>query len=69
MTSSTNMIDQIHLIKAKTPFCLSSFQEEKGKLIIERQANLSSKYSDFFPSPVELMKANMSSHQNDSAAT
>ena len=66
MTTTTNMIE---LTKAQTQFCLSSFQETKGKLILERQTNLSSKYSYFFPSPACLIKAENSSHQNYSVAT
>ncbi len=48
---------------------MSAFQELKENLILERQTNLSSKYSDFFPSPAGLIKSNKSSLHNDSVAT
>jgi len=37
-------------------FCVSALQEGKSQLLLERPANPSSKLSEFFPSPTELIK-------------
>lgn len=36
-------------------FCVSALQQGKSQLLLERPANPSSKMSDYFPSPTELL--------------
>ena len=47
----------------------STFQQGKGQLLLTRQAKDSDNFSDFFPSPTELIKPNSSSIGNESLVT
>ena len=68
-TNTTEYVTLNQGTKASAHFSLSALQTERGKLILERQSDLSSKCSDTFPSPASLIKPNISSYFNDSAAT
>lgn len=50
-------------------FCISALQEGKSQLLLERPVNPSSKLSEYFPSPTELIKAQNSALVNQTATT